>query len=132
MDIDIKDRLINVFHELEKINKSNVFRKKKQEIKKIDTIQPFQENGNINYEKEVHAFEKESLVYLPTITLPLKVLRIINLGASYLTVISNEGEPIFHTFYSPKGSNHILIPINSGIDIFFIEKGSGEKLWIAK
>ena len=145
MDHEIKNRLNNIFNDFDNIQKSIVVNKKKNNkknkkkksienlaIKNTETVIQNIESINLDYSKELHIFSKSSQIYLPIHPIPNKVLKIINLGDSLIKLISNENENIFHNFYSPKGSINIFITTNSSIEIFFIEKETGEKIWIAK
>jgi hypothetical protein len=137
MDTEIPNRLANVITELEKISKENLLTKKNKINKKKQTqfvIENLHTKNSefLDYTKNTHIITAGSPIYLPKTPIPLEVLKIINLGASHLKVITNESENIFHNFYSPKGSPHIFIPSNSCIEVFFITNSNGENLWIAK
>jgi len=133
MSVEIKDRLITILNELEKIEKNNMKKKKKQKKNENPTIEnPIIENSNIDYIKEIHIFSKCSQIYLPLNPIPFKVIRIINLGNSFIKLSAKEDEKIYNNFFSPKGSQHIFINSNSSIEIFYVNKDTGEKIWIAK
>lgn len=127
MNTDIANRLIQVLNDIDKIKTENklttVSKKKKVKVK---------ENLDMNSSIYEDIIMTSSPFYLPKTLIPKKVLRIINLGASGLKVIANENETIYHTFYSPRGSTHIIIPENSWVDVLFIEKSGGEKIWLSK
>jgi hypothetical protein len=146
MNTEIPNRLANVITELEKIRQANILtenkkkidnktdkkRQNKNVIENLDTRIVNTSSEILDYTKNTHIITAGSPIYLPKTPIPLEVLKIINLGASHLKVITNESENIFHSFYSPKGSPHIFIPSNSCIEVFFITNSSGENLWIAK
>jgi hypothetical protein len=139
--MDLKNRLFEVLDELDKIQKENLLsNKKNRKVKKksdgksdvIENQATNLVNTPSNYFISQDIIMTSSPFHLPEIPIPQKVLRIINLGASGLKVIANENETIFHTFYAPNGSPHLIIPENSWVDVLFIEKPGGEKIWLSK
>jgi hypothetical protein len=151
METSIKDRLFALLDEFEKINKSNVLRpsqnnrrKKQDKQKKTNPLENLEKESQTTNSIEFSlqnsypsSFENIILTdnlpfQLPIEPVPYNVLKIINLGTSCVKVSANENETIFHAFYAPKGSPHIFLTINSVLEVFFIEKDTGEKVWLAK
>jgi len=132
--MDLKNRLFEVLDELDKIQKENLLsNKKNRKVKKksygkSDIVENTDSNSFITQD----IIMTSSPIHLPETPIPQKVLRIINLGASGLKVIANEHETIYHSFYAPQGNKYIIIPENSWIDVLFIEKPGGEKIWLSK
>jgi hypothetical protein len=140
MSADIADRLLQVLTNIDKIQKDNklvTMEKKKNKIKKeksklkVNELEENLDSNLVNTESD-NIIMTSSPFYLPETPIPQKVLRIINLGASGLKVITNENETIFHAFYAPRGNKHIIIPENSWIDVLYLEKSGGEKIWLSK
>jgi hypothetical protein len=141
MENTIKDRLISLLEEFDKIHNSKVLipknKKKNEKKKKNESLENLENkiqinNNNNNNSIETLTISESSPIYLPKDSSHLNVLRIINLGTTCLKVIANNNENIFHTFYSPKGSQYIFVNTNSYVEFIFIEKENGEKLWLAK
>lgn len=134
MNTDIADRLLQVLNNIDKIkteNKLATIDKKKNKIKKEKSKLKVNELEE-NLDQNSFIIMTSSPFYLPETPIPKKVLRIINLGASGLKVIANENETIFHVFYAPRGNKHIIIPENSWVDVLYLEKSGGEKIWLSK
>ena len=139
--MDLKNRLFEVLDEIDKIQKENLLsNKKNRKVKKksnakIDVVENLATNlvnTPSNYFISQDIIMTSSPFYLPETPIPQTVLRIINLGASGLKVIANENENIFHTFYAPRGNKYIIIPENSWVDVLYLEKSGGEKIWLSK
>jgi hypothetical protein len=134
MSTDIADRLLQVLHDIDKIQKDNkltTMNKKKNKLRKVK-VNESEENLDNNSFQNDNIIMTSSPFYLPETPIPQKVLRIINLGASGLKVIAKENETIYHSFYAPRGNQHIIIPENSWVDVLYLEKSGGEKIWLSK